>query len=55
MLDSIALKFAIGLRELVTIATTIVFAVSFEIIIQQGNEPCYLLKKTLNNYYSFVQ
>jgi hypothetical protein len=49
ILDTIALKFAIGLHQLVAMK----FAVtSFEIIIQRGvgNEPCYLIKKDFNNY-----
>jgi hypothetical protein len=48
ILDTIALKFAIGLHKLVAM----IFAVSFEIIIQRavGNEPCYLIKKDFNNY-----
>jgi hypothetical protein len=45
MLDTIPLKFAIGLHKLVAM----IFAVSFEIIIQQavGNESCYPMKNTL--------
>jgi hypothetical protein len=45
MLDTIRLKFAIGLHKLVDM----IFTVSFEIIIQRpvGNESCYLLKSTL--------
>jgi hypothetical protein len=41
ILDTVALKFVIGLHKLVDM----IFAVSFEIIIQQavGNEPCYLI------------
>jgi hypothetical protein len=48
ILDTIALKFAIGLHKLVAM----IFAVSFEIIIQRavGNELCYLIKKDFNNY-----
>jgi hypothetical protein len=48
ILDTIALKFAIGLHKLVAM----IFAVNFEIIIQRavGNEPCYLIKKDFNNY-----
>jgi hypothetical protein len=45
MLDTIPLKFAIGLHKLVAM----IFAVSFEIIIQQavGSESCYPMKNTL--------
>jgi hypothetical protein len=45
MLDTIALKLAIGLYKLVVV----IFAVSFEIIIQWavGNQPCYLIKTHL--------
>jgi hypothetical protein len=45
ILDTIVLKFAIGLHKLVAMT----FAVSFEIIIQRtmGNEPYYLMKNTL--------
>jgi hypothetical protein len=48
ILDTIALKFAIGLHKLVAM----IFAASFEIIIQRavGNEPCYLIKKDFNHY-----
>jgi hypothetical protein len=45
ILDTIALKFAIGLHKLVTV----IFAVSFEIIIHRavGNDSCYQMKNTL--------
>jgi hypothetical protein len=55
ILDTIVLRFAIGLRKVVAM----IFAVSFEIIIQRavGNEPCYLIKKKYNrrkNHFYFM-